>query len=151
MYVCLYVNSETAGPFWLNFFLLAPSWSRGDFRPKNSGSGFSGNLEKKPGFQGIIWPIWLKFSGNNHLEPNILNTNKFLDWVSGFPDPETSFLDPETGFPEKSGKIWQKSGLTVYHDVIYHFLYSNHGELILAFKCAIWRIFQICWKVRIIK
>ena len=39
MYVCMYVcvslnNSGTAGPIWLNFFLLAPSWSRDGFRPK---------------------------------------------------------------------------------------------------------------------
>ena len=37
--VCLSVcvrlnNSGTAGLFWLNFFLLAPSWSQGGFRPK---------------------------------------------------------------------------------------------------------------------
>ena len=32
---CLWLNnSETAGPIWLNFFLLTPSWSRGGFRPK---------------------------------------------------------------------------------------------------------------------
>ena len=39
LYVCMYVcvslhNSGTAEPIWLNFFLLAPSWSRGGFRPK---------------------------------------------------------------------------------------------------------------------
>ena len=38
--VCVFVcvrlnNSGTAGPIWLNFFLLAPSWSRGGFRLKN--------------------------------------------------------------------------------------------------------------------
>ena len=33
--VCLRtISSETAGPIWLNFFLLAPSWSRDGFRPK---------------------------------------------------------------------------------------------------------------------
>ena len=31
--VCLH-NSGTAGPIWLNLFLLAPSWSRDGFRPK---------------------------------------------------------------------------------------------------------------------
>ena len=34
--VCVCVrlnNSGTAGPIWLNFFLLAPSWSQGGFRP----------------------------------------------------------------------------------------------------------------------
>ena len=48
-------NSGTAGPIWINFFLLAPSWSQGGFRPKNPdpGFGFSGNPEK-PGFLGII-------------------------------------------------------------------------------------------------
>ena len=35
MYVCLWpISSGTAGPIWLNFFLLAPSWSRDGFRPK---------------------------------------------------------------------------------------------------------------------
>jgi len=28
------ISSKTAGPIWLNFFLLAPSWSRDGFRPK---------------------------------------------------------------------------------------------------------------------
>ena len=38
--VCLFVcmlpisSAGTAGPIWLNFFLLAPSWSRDGFRPK---------------------------------------------------------------------------------------------------------------------
>ena len=33
--VCLRpISSRTAGPIWLNFFLLAPSWSRDGFRPK---------------------------------------------------------------------------------------------------------------------
>ena len=35
MCVCLRpIFSRTAGPIWLNFFLLAPSWSRNGFRPK---------------------------------------------------------------------------------------------------------------------
>ena len=41
MYVCLSVcvclhNSGTAGPIWLNLFLLAPSWSRDGFRPEDN-------------------------------------------------------------------------------------------------------------------
>ena len=28
------ISSGTAGPIWLNLFLLAPSWSRDGFRPK---------------------------------------------------------------------------------------------------------------------
>ena len=33
--VCLLpISSGTAGPIWLNFFLLVPSWSRDGFRPK---------------------------------------------------------------------------------------------------------------------
>ena len=33
--VCLWpISSRTAGPIWLNFFLLALSWSREGFRPK---------------------------------------------------------------------------------------------------------------------
>ena len=27
-------NSGTAGPIWINFFLLAPSWSGDGFRPR---------------------------------------------------------------------------------------------------------------------
>ena len=39
LYVCMCVcvclhNSGTAGPIWLNLFLLALSWSRDGFRPK---------------------------------------------------------------------------------------------------------------------
>ena len=54
------------------------------------------------------------------------NTNKFLDQVSGFPDPESGF------FRKNLAKIVKKSGLTVYHDVIHQFSYSNHGK----FKAA---------------
>ena len=50
-------------------------------------------------------------------------------------------------FPEKSGKIWQNSGLTVYHDVIYHFSYSSHEKFIFGTKCAIWMIFSKFWKI----
>jgi len=54
MFVCMCVclrpiSSRTARPIWLNFFLLASSWSHDGFRPKkipDSGSGFSGNPEK---------------------------------------------------------------------------------------------------------
>ena len=35
-----------------------------------------------------------------------------------------------------------KSSLIVYHDVIYHLSYSNHGEFIFGSKCWIWRIFS---------
>ena len=35
LFVCLSsISSGTAGPICLNFFLLAPSWSRDGFRPK---------------------------------------------------------------------------------------------------------------------
>ena len=35
LFVCLRpISSGTAGPIWLYFFLLAPSWSRDGFRPK---------------------------------------------------------------------------------------------------------------------
>ena len=51
MFACLFVaylllNGWT---IWLNFYLLAPSWSRDGFRPKkisDPGSGFSENPEK---------------------------------------------------------------------------------------------------------
>ena len=36
VYVCLKINdSGTAGLIWLNFCLLAPTWSRDGFKPKN--------------------------------------------------------------------------------------------------------------------
>ena len=35
-----------------------------------------------------------------------------------------------------------KLSLIVYHDVIYHLSYSNHGEFIFGSKCWIWRIFS---------
>ena len=41
--VCVCVrlnNSGTAGPIWLNFFLLAPFWSQGGYRPKNPDPDF---------------------------------------------------------------------------------------------------------------
>ena len=39
LFVCVYVclrpiSSGTAGPIWLKFFLLAPSWANLGFRPK---------------------------------------------------------------------------------------------------------------------
>ena len=50
MSVCVSLNnSGTAGPIWLNFFLLAPPWSEDGFRLKkipDPGSGFSENTEK---------------------------------------------------------------------------------------------------------
>ena len=52
------------------------------------------------------------------------NTNKFLDRVSGLPDPEF-------GFP---GKIRQKSDLTVYHDMI--------DVQFGGFFQILWKIFQ---------
>ena len=59
--VCVFVcvrlnNSGTAGPIWLNFFLLAPSLSQDGFRPKkfrNRYPVFPENREKS-GFLGII-------------------------------------------------------------------------------------------------
>jgi len=53
--VCLSPKSfGTAGPIWLTFFVFAPSWLRGGFKPKkNSGSGIF-FFPEKPGFQGII-------------------------------------------------------------------------------------------------
>ena len=49
-FACLWpISSGSAGPIWLNFFLLAPSWSRDGFRPKKIPVPGSGNPEK-PGF-----------------------------------------------------------------------------------------------------
>ena len=142
MSVCLCVcvslhHSGTAEPIWLNFFFLAPSWSRGGFRPKKIRilDPVYPEIRKNPDFRVLFdqfgWNVWVLLT----LNQICFNTNKFLDRVSGSPNPEF-------GFPEKSGKIWQKSDLTVYHNVIYHFSYSNHWEFIFGTKCAIWRIFS---------
>ena len=74
--VCVCVrlnNSGTAGPIWLNFFLLVLSWSQGGFRPKQiriRDPIFSGNPEKIR-FLGYYLTIWLKFSGFTHFDPNM--------------------------------------------------------------------------------
>ena len=53
MFSCLrIISSGTAGPIWLNFFLLAPSWSRDGFRPKKFRirDPVFPEIQKKPGF-----------------------------------------------------------------------------------------------------
>ena len=62
------ISSGTAGPIWLNFLLLALSWSRDGFRPKNPdpGSGFSVNPEK-PILVGN-YKIFLQKSLNFHVK-----------------------------------------------------------------------------------
>ena len=64
LYVCMYVcvslhNSGTAEPIWLNFFLLAPSWSRSGFRSKeiwNLDLGFP-DIRKKTNFRVLFDPF----------------------------------------------------------------------------------------------
>ena len=65
MYVCLQpISSITAGLIWLNFFCQLHLGHRVVLGQKNLdlGSSFSGNPEKQ---------IWLKFSGNTYLDPNM--------------------------------------------------------------------------------
>ena len=67
--VCLSVwmftnSSGTAGPIWLNFFLLAPSWSRDGFRLKRS---------EKPILAGNL-KIFLQKSSNFHVK-NLQNNS----------------------------------------------------------------------------
>ena len=75
LYVCLYVcvplnNSGTAEPIWINFFLLAPSWSRDGFRLKKI--GFSENPEN-PILAGNFKTFLQKYS-NFHVK-NLRNNN----------------------------------------------------------------------------
>ena len=131
--VCLWpISSWTAGPIWLNFYLLAPSWSRDGFRPKKFGIRILWKTGKPRCLGYYLTNLAEIFRNYSTLTQICLNTNKFLDRVSGFPDPESSFYR----------KIRQKSGLTVYHDVIHHFSYSNHGKFIFGTQFAIWRIFS---------
>ena len=120
MFVCLFVcsrpiSSGTAGPIWLNFFLLAPSWSRDGFRPKKFRirDPVFPEIRKNPDFRVLFDQFGWNLRVVLTLTQICFNTNKFLDRVSGFLDPV---------FPDKSGQIGQKSGLTVYHDVIHHFI-----------------------------
>ena len=102
---CLFVcsrpiSSGTAGPIWLNFFLLAPSWSRDGFRPKKfriRDPDFP-EIRKNPDFRVFFDQFGWKFQVILTLTQICFNTNKFLDEVSGFPDPESGFF---------SGKIRQ--------------------------------------------
>ena len=134
--VCLH-NSGTAGPIWLNLFLLAPYWSGDGFRLKNFRirDPVFPEIRKNPYFRVLFdrfgWNFWVILT----LNQICFYTNNF--WI-GYP----VYRIRNPVFPEKSGKIWQKSDLTVYHDVIYHFSYSDHGEFIFGTKCAIWRIFS---------
>ena len=134
--VCLH-HSGTAGPIWLNLFLLAPYWSGDGFRLKNFRirdpvfPEIRKNLYFRVLFDQFGWNFWVILT----LNQICFYTNNF--WI-GYP----VYRIRNPVFPEKSGKIWQKSDLTVYHDVIYHFSYSDHGEFIFGTKCAIWRIFS---------
>ena len=122
--VCLWpISSWTAGPIWLNFYLLAPSWSRDGFRPKKFGIRI---LRKTPVFRVLFDQFGWNFQVILTLAQICFNTNKLLDQVS-------NFLDLESGFPAKSCKNYL---------VIHHFSYSNHGKFIFGTKCAIWRIFS---------
>ena len=126
-----------AGPIWLNLFLLAPSWSRGGFRLKNFRirDPVFPEIRKNPYFRVLFdqfgWNFWVILT----LNQICFNTNNF--WI-GYP----VYRIQNPVFPEKSGKIWQKSGLTGYHDVIYHLSCSYHEEFIFGTKCVIWRIFS---------
>ena len=149
---CVFV-CHLFGPIWLNLFLLAPSWSQDGFRSKKfriRDPDFP-EIQKHPVFRVLFDRFGWKFQVILTLAQICFNTNKFLDRVSNFPDPESSI------FPDKSGKNRQKSGLTVYHDVKHYFSYSNHGKFIFGTQFAIRRIFSnFLWiffkiKVKIIK
>ena len=142
MFACVFVcsrpiSSGTAGPIRLNFFLLAPSWSRDGFRPKKSGFGI--RIFRKSGktrFLGYyltdLAEILRKYLP---LPKYVLKQINF--WI-GYP----IFRIRNPVFPGKIRQIGQNSCLTVYHDVIHHFSYSNHGKFIFGTQFAIWRIFS---------
>ena len=102
LYVCLYVcvcvcvclhHSGTAGPIWLNLFLLAPYWSGDGFRLKNFRirDPVFPEIRKNPYFRVLFdqfgWNVWVILT----LNQICFNTNKFLDRVSGSPNPESGF------------------------------------------------------------
>ena len=84
MYVCMYVcvslhHSGTAGPIWLNLFLLAPSWSRDGFRLKKfqiRGPVFP-KIRKNLFWREIIKYFCKKYS-NFHVENRRNNSAKRL-------------------------------------------------------------------------
>ena len=102
--VCLRpISSGTAGPIWLNFFLLAPSWSRDGFRPKKIRirDPVLPEIRKNPDFR----VLFDQFGWNSQviltLTQICLNTNKYMDRVSIFPEPESGFSRKN---PAKLGK-----------------------------------------------
>ena len=100
--VCLH-HSGTAGPIWLNLFLLAPYWSGDGFRLKNFRirDPVFPEIRKNPDFRALFdqfgWNFWVILT----LNQICFNTNKFLDRVSGSPYPESGFFRKN---PVKSGK-----------------------------------------------
>ena len=108
MCVCVSLNnSKTAGPIWLNLFLLAPYWSGDGFRLKNFRiqDPVFPEIRKNPDFRvffdqfGWTWKfqVILTFT----LTQICFNTNEYLDRVSGFPVPESAFSRKN---PAKLGK-----------------------------------------------
>ena len=95
MLACLRpISSGTAGPIWLNFFLLALSWSRDGFRLKKFRirHPVSPEIRKNPDFRVFFDLFGCNFQVILTLTQICFNTNKFLDRVSGFPDPESGFF-----------------------------------------------------------
>ena len=91
MFACLFVcsrpiSSGTAGPIWLNFFLLAPSWPRDGFRPKKFRirDPVFPKIRKNPVFRVLFAQFGWNFQELLTLTQICFKTNKFLDRVSGF-------------------------------------------------------------------
>ena len=94
--VCVCVsfnNSGTAGPIWPNFFLLAPYWSGDGFRLKNFRirDPVFPEIRKNLYFRVLFDQFGWNFGIILTLSQICFNTNKFLDRVSGLPDPESGF------------------------------------------------------------
>ena len=84
-------------------FLLAPSWSQDGFRPKKFRirHPVSPEIRKNPDFRVFFDLFGCNFQVILTLIQICFNTNKFLDRVTGFPDPKSGFFRKN---PAKFGK-----------------------------------------------
>ena len=93
MFACLLpISSGTAGPIWLNFFCQLRLGHGMVLGQKNSGSGI--RIFRKSGKTRILGCFLTNLAENFRyftLTQTCFNTNRFLDWVSGFPDLEDFF------------------------------------------------------------
>ena len=95
LYVCMLITYllQNGWTDLAKLFLLAPSWSRDGFRPKKFRirDPVYPEIRKNPDFRVLFdqfgWNVWVILT----LNQICFNTNKFLDPVSGSPNPESGF------------------------------------------------------------